>query len=81
MIESLHPPASLNSAVRSYAETLLKLAPMAVGAMLAIIRQVEVGVYNSEEAEALARHCANSDDVKEGILAIKEKRTPMFKGL
>ena len=80
MIESLYPAETLSSAVRSYAESLLALAPMAMNAMLVIIRQLEIGAYDPVEAEALSEKCAKSDDIKEGIRALKEKRAPIFKG-
>ena len=79
LIDSLHPKEILDHAVEDYAETLLALAPMAVRAMLAIIHQLEMGALEQDQAKMLAEACAGSEDLKEGIIAIKEKRSPVFK--
>jgi enoyl-CoA hydratase len=79
LIDSLHPKEMLDHAVEDYAETLLALAPMAVRAMLAIIHQLEMGALEQDQAKMLAEACAGSEDLKEGIIALKEKRSPVFK--
>ena len=62
------------------AQTLAQRAPLAVSAMLKIIRQAERGAIDFREARELVRICAESDDLQEGLVAQKERRAPIFKG-
>ena len=78
MIDAIHSAAALPDAAQEFAESLLALAPMAVTNMLEIIRQLEAGELNRSHAESLARACSDSEDVKEGIAAQREKRSPRF---
>lgn len=78
MIDAIHSAAALPDAAQEFAESLLALAPMAVTNMLEIIRQLEAGELNRSHAESLARACSDSEDVKEGIAAQREKRSPQF---
>ena len=78
MIDAIHSAAALPEAAQEFAESLLALAPMAVTNMLEIIRQLEAGELNRSHAESLARACSDSEDVKEGIAAQREKRSPQF---
>jgi enoyl-CoA hydratase/carnithine racemase len=78
MIDAIHSAAALPDAAQEFAESLLALAPMAVTNMLEIIRQLEAGDLNRSHAESLARACSDSEDVKEGIAAQREKRSPQF---
>jgi enoyl-CoA hydratase/carnithine racemase len=78
IVDAVYPPDSLHAAAQRYAESLIKLAPMAVTNMLEIIRQLERGNLNREQADALAKACSDSIDVQEGITAQREKRAPVF---
>ena len=78
MIDAIHSAAALPDAAQEFAASLLALAPMAVTNMLEIIRQLEAGELNRSHAESLARACSDSEDVKEGIAAQREKRSPRF---
>ena len=62
------------------AKMLAQRAPLAVAAMLKVIRQAERGHINYQEARDLAAICSDSDDLKEGLLAQKERRPAVFKG-
>ncbi len=62
------------------AKMLAQRAPLAVAAMLKVIRQAERGSINYQEARDLAAICSDSDDLKEGLLAQKERRPAVFKG-
>ncbi len=62
------------------AKMLAQRAPLAVAAMLKVIRQAERGRINYQEARDLAAICSDSDDLKEGLLAQKERRPAVFKG-
>ncbi len=61
---------------RDMAGNVATLAPLAVGAMKEIIREAPDGA----RIEDLVKTCAFSDDVVEGLAAMREKRTPAFKG-
>jgi len=63
------------------AKMLAQRAPLAVAAMLKIIRQAERGGINVKEARELAVTCSESDDLQEGLLAQKERRAPIFRGV
>ena len=56
------------------------LAPLSVSSMLAIIKSVEENRFDRADAQALADTCSQSKDLSEGLLAIREKRAPTFKG-
>ena len=68
-------------AVRSEAiiNKLTSLAPLSVSAMLAIIKSVEEGRFDRASAQMLAKVCSESEDLSEGLLAIREKRAPVFR--
>ena len=78
MVDAVHPEDALRKAASDYAQSLLALAPMAVASMLEIIRQLEAGALDSDQARALAEACSDSEDVQEGIAAQREKRAPRF---
>jgi len=80
LLDSVHSANEVRAAAQAYAETLLKLAPLSVSTMLDLIRQIEVGTYARADAEVRAKHCADSEDLQEGIRAQREKRTPLFHG-
>ena len=79
LVDAVHPADTLQQAARSYAESLLTLAPMAVAHMLEIIRQLERGDLDREQANQLAKACSDSEDVQEGITAQREKRPAVFR--
>jgi enoyl-CoA hydratase/carnithine racemase len=55
-------------------------APMAVKAMKALCNQSAYGIQDFESAYQTAANCNNSADLKEGLAAMKDKRTPHFHG-
>ena len=46
--------------------------------MLAIIKLVEEDRFDRVAAQALADVCSQSEDLSEGLLAIREKRAPVY---
>lgn len=79
-IERIEDLNEFETVVNQYAINLSELAPLAVRAMKQIINKKSSGKLSNEEAEKLAAECNESQDVKEGITAQKEKRVPVFKG-
>ena len=79
-IERIEDLNEFETVVNQYAIKLSELAPLAVRAMKQIINKKSSGKLSNEEAEKLAAECNESQDVKEGITAQKEKRVPVFKG-
>ena len=74
------PASELTSAAMQYAEQLAAGAPLAVQSMLRIIGDVEQGTLNRREADELVALCAGSKDLKEGLVAQRERRKPTFTG-
>jgi hypothetical protein len=50
-----------------------------MASMLAIIKSVEEDRFDRTAAQALADACSQSEDLSEGLLAMREKRAPVFK--
>ncbi len=61
-------------------DSITALAPLAVQAMKEILQQAAGGQINSKRAMVLAHACAISEDLQEGFIALKEKRSPRFRG-
>jgi len=59
---------------------LTGLAPFSMASMLAIIKSVEEDRFDRAAAQRLADSCSESEDLSEGLLAIREKRAPKFRG-
>lgn len=68
-------PGGLMAAAREVADRAARLAPLAVAGMKEMVREAP----GSERIEALIRECAFSDDVREGLSALREKRPPAFR--
>ena len=79
-VERIEDLNEFETVVNQYAIKLSELAPLAVRAMKQIINKKSSGKLSNEEAEKLAAECNESQDVKEGMTAQKEKRVPVFKG-
>jgi enoyl-CoA hydratase/carnithine racemase len=61
---------------RGMAERAAVLSPLAVAAMKEIARETP----DQARIEDLVRACAYSEDVVEGLSAMRDKRAPVFKG-
>ena len=61
-------------------EATADLAPLAVQAMKQILRGINSGTVDREEAIRLMGVCADSADLQEGLRAHDEGRRPDFEG-
>jgi enoyl-CoA hydratase/carnithine racemase len=72
--------SGIMEAALDVANALASLAPLAVSAMLEIIKQAEAGSIDRVRAAQLTEMCGGSEDLKEGLLAKRERRAPRFLG-
>lgn len=75
-VDRIVAPDALLDAAREIAGRCVDLSPMAVAGMKQIVRESP----DPDQIEALVRGCAFSEDVIEGLAAMREKRRPSFKG-
>jgi len=68
------------SKARALAERMAGYAPLAVQAMKRISQDVAKGQLDKVTTNAIARGCNDSEDLKEGLAAHREKRPPRFQG-
>ncbi len=71
---------ALADTASEFATHIAGLAPLAVQSMNAILRRMAAGTADADEAAALVSACLASDDLREGLAAQREKRTPRFSG-
>lgn len=69
------PPAELMEAARALADRAAALAPLAVAGMKEMIREAP----DAARIDELVRRCAFSEDVVEGLAAMREKRQATFR--
>lgn len=67
-------PAALMESARALADGVAGLAPLAVAGMKEMIREAP----GAARVADLVRRCAASDDVTEGLAALRDKRAPVF---
>ncbi|MBR9913140.1 MAG: enoyl-CoA hydratase/isomerase family protein [Gammaproteobacteria bacterium] len=73
-------PEDLESATSDFAQTIAGLAPLAVQAMKQLCDQITHHQLDPEAAAELIANCNASRDLQEGLQAVNEKRTPVFRG-
>ena len=73
-------PDRLGAATNELAARLAAAAPLAAAGMKEILRGVAAGALDPERAEELARRCAESRDLREGLRAKREGDEPSFEG-
>lgn len=76
IIHRIVPNADLMQAARDMANRTAGLAPLSVAAMKEILCETP----DRSRVEELVKRCAYSEDVVEGLTAIREKRSPAFQG-
>lgn len=79
-IERAVSPEAFEDAVRETADRIAGLAPLAVRAMKRLILDIASGSLDNDVAAKLSRECSDSEDLREGFLAQREKREPHFSG-
>ena len=72
------PSQSLDDEVDRLAATLAGNAPSAMAGMKRAINEFARGELDEDAADQRARDSMRGDEIKEGILAFKEKRAPRF---
>lgn len=72
--------AEFKDKVAEKAVRLAGLAPLSMSGMKRAIEQFAQAAPDMPSIRQTQRACANSDDLKEGLIALGERRTPTFKG-
>lgn len=71
----------LNEKVDELTMELNRMAPLALATVKKHLNLIAYGEFDSEEIIELVKRSESSSDIKEGVLAWAEKRTPSFKGV
>lgn len=79
-LTELVPSDGFSDVVEHRLERLAGLAPMAVQGMKRIMRGIESGSLDADEASEIIAACSTSEDLKEGIAAWRARRAPGFGG-
>lgn len=75
-IQAIVDPAALQDRALEIATRVSDLAPLAVAGMKELVREAPDAAAIRRAAGA----CADSDDVREGLAAMRERRKPAFRG-
>jgi enoyl-CoA hydratase/carnithine racemase len=70
----------LDTAVNALAERLAAMAPLAVQGMKRALNEIARGEFDAQGCADRAKASQQSEDVKEGLAAFREKRDPVFQG-
>ena len=70
----------LDNYTEQFVDRLAHWAPLAVQAMKKIADDAASTAMNMQEVERLVALCDASEDLKEGMLSVQEKRKPVFAG-
>lgn len=79
-LDYLVEPAQLDERVAELATRLAQAAPLAVQGMKRTILETSRGTLDQAAAEKRIAHCFASEDHREGLAALSEKRDPVFTG-
>ena len=74
------PAEELDARVDALAGRIAAMAPLAVQGMKRALDEIARGALDVPALEARAAACNDSEDLKEGLRAFREKREPVFRG-
>lgn len=75
-IHAIVPAETLQARALEIAERAARLAPLAVAGMKELVRESP----DPARIAMLVQRCAGSEDIREGLAAMREKRAPVFRG-
>ncbi len=79
-VDYLVSPDELDTRVGALTATINEAAPLAVQGMKRTILEISRGTLDADAAEQRTAKCFASEDHREGLAALSEKRNPAFKG-
>ena len=72
---------AIETSAESLANSIVQKAPLAISTMKALCNDIAAGTLDYDTAQQQVDACNASQDLQEGLAAVKEKRAPVFRGL